>query len=90
MNGKSILHPDRMISSGSDVLTRCEKADFTLLPLHPDHIKLLHTLNRAENTPPHNNPFDRMLICQAKADDMLFITNDGLIPDYNEPCIVSV
>lgn len=85
---KHILHPDTMISSGNDVLNLCEEADFTLLPLHPDHIRLLHTLCRAENVPPHNDPFDRMLICQAKAEDMFLLTSDGRLPDYNEPCVI--
>lgn len=44
---KHILHPDRMVSSGDDVLLRCEKAGFTLLPVHPEHVRRLHTLCRA-------------------------------------------
>ncbi len=29
-------------------------------------------------------------ISQAKAENIAFITHDSLIPDYNEPCILSV
>lgn len=39
---------------------------------------------------PHKDPFDRMLICQAKTEDMKFLTHDSLIPFYNEDCIISV
>ena len=85
---KHIIHPDRMVISCGDVLERCEQADFTLLPLHPDHIKLLSTLRREADAPHHNDPFDRILICQAKAEDMCFLTHDSLLAYYDEPCVV--
>ena len=28
-----------------------------------------------------------LLICQAKSEDMLFLTHDELLPYYNEPCV---
>ena len=80
---KHILHPDKMITSGSDYLSNCENAGFALLPLHPDHIKLLHTLKRSKKAPPHNDPFDRILICQSKAENMTFLTHDSLLAEYN-------
>ena len=39
---------------------------------------------------PHKDPFDRMLICQATTENMLFVTHDSLIPGYCEPCILAV
>lgn len=30
------------------------------------------------------------MVAQAKADSLLFITHDSLIPGYNEPCILAV
>lgn len=87
---KHILHPDKMISSGSDYLSNCEKAGFSLLPLHPDHIKLLHTLKRSKKAPPHNDPFDRILICQSKAENMTLLTHDSLLADYNEKSVVVI
>lgn len=87
---KHTIHPDKMVISCDDVLERCKKAYFTLLPLHPDHIKLLSTLRREADAQHHNDPFDRILICQAKAEDMRFLTHDSLLEDYNEPCVVLV
>ena len=84
---KHILHPDKMISTGNDFLLNCENARFSFLPLHPDHINLLHTLKRNKKAAPHNDPFDRMLISQAKSEKMLFLTHDGLLSDYNEKCV---
>ncbi|MBQ3650258.1 MAG: type II toxin-antitoxin system VapC family toxin [Treponema sp.] len=87
---KHIIHPDKMMNSASEILDLCRSADFTLLPLHPEHIKLLHTLQREEKAPPHNDPFDRILISQAKFEEMMFLTHDGLLKYYNEPCVMDV
>ncbi|OWV25788.1 twitching motility protein PilT, partial [Fibrobacter sp. UWB1] len=36
------------------------------------------------------DPFDRILICQAKVEGMKLMTHDSLIPYYNESCVLSV
>lgn len=87
---KHIIHPDKMANSASEILDLCKAADFKLLPLNPEHIKLLHTLHRDEKSPPHNDPFDRILISQAKFEEMVFLTHDGLLKYYNEPCVMEV
>ena len=38
----------------------------------------------------HNDPFDRLLLAQAKVEGMKFMTHDHLILFYNEPCVVLV
>lgn len=47
-------------------------------------------LNRPETAPAHKDPFDKIMVCQAMVENMLFVTHDHLIPDYNEPCIYQV
>ncbi len=84
---KHILHPDKMISSGNDFLLNCENAAFSFLPLHPDHINLLHTLKRSKKEQPHNDPFDRILISQAKSEKMILLTHDTLLSGYKEKCV---
>ena len=37
-----------------------------------------------------NDPFDRILLSQAKAENMVFMPRDSLIPYYGERCIMSV
>ena len=44
-----------------------------------DHIAALASLKRCEDAPKHNDPFDRMLIAQAKVDNMKLLTHDSLI-----------
>ncbi len=43
-----------------------------------------------ENTPPHNDPFDKMLIAQAKTEGMTFLPHDHLLKDYGESCVKMV
>ena len=38
----------------------------------------------------NKDPFDKMLLAQAKSEKMFFMTHDSLIPNYNEDFIISV
>ena len=87
---KHIIHPNEMISSGSEVAAKCRQAEFAELPLRSSHIQQLHTLSRKEGSPSHKDPFDRILITQAKSEDMVFLTHDSLLADYEEPCVTLV
>lgn len=68
----------------------CEKAGFVSLGLYNKHILNIQRLNRPVDAPPHNDPFDRLLLAQAKTENMLFMTHDKRIPEYKEKCIVAV
>ena len=35
-------------------------------------------------------PFDRVLIAQAKTEEMTLITHDGLLAGYGEKCVVTI
>ena len=87
---KHMMRPDKMLMAGSELLRNVRLAGFTILPIKSDHVTALETLSRSENAPPHKDPFDRMLIAQAKAENMVFITHDSLIPQYNEACVLPV
>jgi PIN domain nuclease of toxin-antitoxin system len=50
---------------------------FDLLPVLPDHCKALVTLPRR-----HRDPFDRMLIAQARAERLPLLTRDRAIIAY--------
>lgn len=78
--------------SGDRLHELCIQAGMQCLPIKPTHALVLKTLryNDAAAPRPHKDPFDRMLICQAKAETMLLLTHDELLPHYNEPCVVAV
>lgn len=69
----------------------CKLAGYLPLEIDFRHAYMLETLRYADNAPKkHRDPFDRLLLAQAKVENMFFITHDELIPYYNEPCVVSV
>ena len=87
---KHLAHPDRISMSGEKFLGYCEELGFIKLSLEAKHILALKTLTRKENTPPHRDPFDRLMLCQAIVDDMLFITHDERIAEYVSPMIYKI
>ncbi len=82
--------PDKLTLSSQDFVKFCEEQGFLEYPLLQSHIFTIDTLTRPVNAPEHNDPFDRLLISQAKSDGITFITHDTLIPYYNEPCVLQI
>lgn len=87
---KYSLHPEQMPVSGRALSSYCRRAGYSVLPVRDDHVWALETIKRPVDAPRHNDPFDRMLIAQAKSEGMLFVTHDALLPYYNEACVVMV
>ena len=87
---KHMAHPDRISMDGERLLKHCQMLEFIPLPLDVPHILNLKTLIRQENTPPHRDPFDRLMIAQAIAENMLFITHDARIAEYVCPLIYKI
>lgn len=87
---KHKLHPDKMPISEQEFVELCESVGFVQLPITAEQIYLISSLKRPENAPLHNDPFDRLMIAQAKKEKLKFITHDTLIPWYDEPCVYSV
>lgn len=54
------------------------------------HTFVLDSLKRPDNTPEHNDPFDRLLLCQSKTEGMKFLTHDSLLSGYNKEYIIYV
>jgi PIN domain nuclease of toxin-antitoxin system len=60
-----------------ELRTVAQESGFMELPLLGIHAEILATL-----TCHHNDPFDHMLIAQAIAEPMRFITGDGVLSQY--------
>ena len=59
-----------------------EEKDFQHLPLTFEHAE------RAAALPPrHRDPFARMLIAQAQAEELVLVTRDASIPRYDVPTL---
>ena len=80
----------KMPISGIEFMYYCEQSGYHKLPIDDLHIKELAGLERDESAPPHNDPFDRILLSQAKAEGFTFLTHDPLFRGYNESCVVEV
>ena len=76
--------------SGIEFMHYCEQSGYHKLPIDDLHIKELAGLERDESAPPHNDPFDRILLSQAKSEGFTFLTHDPLFRGYNESCVVEV
>ena len=87
---KHASHPEDVAFTGKELSDFCRDAGFLTLDMRERHVHALETIARAENAPRHNDPFDRMLVAQAKAENMSFLTHDSLIPYYEEKCIIPV
>ena len=53
--------------------------DITLLPIQQTHLEALEVLGYQSN---HKDPFDRLIISQAVADELSIISGDGKFPMY--------
>lgn len=87
---KHAAHPDNVEFTGDDLAKYCRSAGFLPLDIKERHVLALDTLKRKENSPRHNDPFDRIMIAQAKSEKMVFLTHDSLLPYYNEKCVIPV
>ena len=68
----------------------CTENEIRELPLYFRHVDMYNTLSRSEKAPIHNDPFDKIMIAQAKTDNLFFVTHDSLIKYSDEPCILFV
>ena len=62
---------------GADLETSVSEEGFRILPITYRHLGVLETLPRL-----HRDPFDRMLIAQAVADDLTLATRDARLGAY--------
>ena len=82
-------HPDVFCFNASDVGNDCFNSGFSQLDLQSRHILSLGRIGEPVGVK-HNDPFDRMLMSQAYSDNMLFLTHDKRLQNYNISNVVFV
>lgn len=87
---KHTKNPEKMPVSGKLLMECSEQAGMMSLPIIKEHTVVVNELRRKEGEPPHNDPFDKMLIAQAKCENMILLTHDHLLDGYEESCILKV
>lgn len=68
----------------------CRAAGYHSLQLTQAHVRTLDSLKRARNARKHTDPFDRLLLAQAKSESFSFLTHDRLISGYQEKNVMLV
>lgn len=62
----------------SQIENLCKEKEITILPIKAIHLDELEHLPKI-----HNDPFDRLIICQARTENLSIITRDSIIPQYD-------
>lgn len=87
---KHDLHPAELTVDARTLSGYCKKAGFFQLPVKLEHICALPNLERCDGAASHKDPFDRIMVCQATTENMLFLTHDGRIGEYTDSCVFTV
>ena len=83
-------HPKQITRSGVEFMHYCEQMGFSKLEIDDRHVCALETLEQKEGSPEHEDPFDRILLAQAKGDGMTLLTHDRKFLSYDEPYVFVV
>lgn len=75
--------------SGKQLCFLCDQNYVLNLPIQNKHVEELENINKEKDTK-HNDPFDKMLLAQAKVENMVLITHDKKFKAYNENNILFV
>jgi len=60
-----------------DLLARLGALECEILPVHPHH-----AMRMAQLPVVHRDPFDRLIVAQALAEDLMLVTSDRLLAGY--------
>ena len=85
---KHQIHPEQMPFEGKEIIEMARETGFEMLGLKEDHVLGLDRLVLKEGGREHRDPFDRILISQAKHEKMRFLTRDRRLAVYDEKCIM--
>ena len=75
---RSLDREETSLCSTAEFFSEVAASGFILLSLEPHHVHLVESLPYH-----HRDPFDRLLICTAIADNMVFLSADENVPKYN-------
>ena len=70
--------------TGSELWRSASDEPFLPLGVEAAHIESLEVLPRVFR---HGDPFDHLLLAQAKAEGAAIMTNDAKMAEYGIPCI---
>lgn len=77
--------PSEFDFTGEATFKDAQAAGIHMMKLQPSHIGSLGKLNEPKKR--HKDPFDRMLIAQAKFENTYLLTHDKGLTCYDEECV---
>lgn len=90
VNNKRKSRNNNLEFTTEEFIACCEEAGYIQLPLESRHIAAENSLRWANEGAEHKDPYDRILLAQAKTENMHLLTHDQMIPMYDEKCVISV
>ena len=75
----------------AEILEYCVRAGYLVTDIKAAHILSVRTLRvKAGRTVANQDPFDRLLIAQAKSEGCALLSHDRNFENYDEPCIIAI
>ena len=84
---KHQTHPEQMLIDAETFLRDCEAAGFRTLGFEPSHVFEASRLPLIDR---HKDPFDRMLLAQARSENLTLVTHDEPFGLYDDPHVMLV
>ena len=85
---KHMKRPEAFSGSAAEFMRRCDAVGFLRLPIDRGSISEYEKLDTSRAEGVHRDPFDRMLIAQARAANMMLVTHDKALRLYGEPNVM--
>ncbi len=83
--------PEKCPYHENEILHYCTQAGYLPLEIKSAHVLGLRELKTKPDRYLSNyDPFDRMLISQAKAENCTVLSHDTSFQNYDEPCIMTI
>ena len=74
-------HPAKFTLTSEQLLFLCRQVEFESLNIRDRHVRELENMEGYD----HKDPFDRMLLAQARAENMILITHDKKFAVHDDP-----
>lgn len=87
---KHHIHPEHMPCSSNDIYRYAKDAGYEIIRLKEDHIFAVDGIRVKDGEKEHGDPFDRILLAQAKYENLRLLTTDGKMKVYDEANLLIV
>ena len=90
VNNKRKSKSNNLEFTTEQFIESCDEAGYIQLPLHSKHFPAENNLSWKGPGEEHKDPYDRLLIAQAKTENFRLMTHDSKITLFDERCILPV